>query len=121
MTTWYDIKKPFLNNARQGNRNVELVILRAVTPKAVIDALKSEVNANLEKVRTVFGAESIDYKKTTAQALIETNELDRMEKIPFLRNPDDSFVRLPYNPKTSLINCHQHDLIFDPFLQFLVV
>jgi hypothetical protein len=98
MSSWENIKYYIENSF---NENVELVILRAVSPKVVIDALKSEVNANLEKVRTVFGAESIDYKKTTAQAIIETDELDRMEKIPFLRNPDDEFVRLPYNPKNS--------------------
>ena len=102
MTRWADIEYLMTNTLRKGNKNIELVILRAVTEKAVIDKLKSEVNANLEKVRNVFGAESSDYKKTTAQALIETNELDRIEKIPFLRYPGDEFVRLPYNPKVSL-------------------
>ena len=106
LTTWEDIECPLLNNARQGKKDVELVILRAVSTEAVIKKLKSEVNDNLEKVRTVFGADSEDYKKTTAQALIETNELNRMKKIPFLRNPDDEFVRLPYNPKTSYNNHH---------------
>ena len=101
MSNWEDIEY-YIKNSRDGKKDVELVIIRAVSPQAVIDKLKSEVNANLEKVRTVFGAESIDYKKTTAQALIETNELDRIEKIPFLRYPGDEFVRLPYNPKVSL-------------------
>merc|ERR1711865_1123882 len=32
------------------------------------------------------------------------------EKIPFLRHPDDEFVRLPYNPKTSHNN--RHNLTF---------
>ena len=110
LTTWDDIECPLLNNARQGKKDVKLVILRAVSTEAVINKLKSEVNDNLEKVRTVFGADSEDYKKTTAQALIETNELNRMKKIPFLRNPDDEFVRLPYTPKTSLNN--RHNLTF---------
>jgi hypothetical protein len=109
MSNWEDIEY-YIKNSRDGKKDVELVIIRAVSPQAVIDKLKSEVNANLEKVRTVFGAESIDYKKTTAQALIETNELNRMEKIPFLRNPDDEFVRLPYNPKTPYN--HHHNLSF---------
>ena len=108
MTYWGNIKDHMKNISRGGHNilregsDIELVILRAVSSKDVIDKLKSEVNANLEKVRTVFGAESSDYKKTTAQALIETNELDRIEKIPFLRYPGDEFVRLPYNPKVSL-------------------
>ena len=34
-------------------KDIELEILRAVTPKEVIDKLKSEVNANLEHIRIV--------------------------------------------------------------------
>ena len=33
-----------------------------------------------------------------------------MEKIPFLRHPDDEFIRLPYNPKNS--NKFAHYLTF---------
>ena len=116
MTYWGNIKDHMKNISRGGHNilregsDIELVILRAVSQKDVIDKLKSEVDANLEKVCTLFGTDSNEYKKTTAQALYETKELDKMEKIPFLRHPDDEFVRLPYNPKTSHNN--RHNLTF---------
>ena len=100
------MKKSRIGLSSQDHPDIELVILRAVPQKAVIDKLKSEVNANLLKVCTLFGTDSNEYKKTTAQALYETKELDRMEKIPFLRHPDDGFIRLPYNPKNSYNNHH---------------
>ena len=110
MSRWEEIehymKKSRIGLSSQDHPDIELVILRAVPQKAVIDKLKSEVNANLEKVCTLFGTDSNEYKKTTAQALYETKELDRMEKIPFLRHPDDGFIRLPYNPKNSYNNHH---------------
>ena len=106
MSSWENIKFHIEKNLRTDNKDIELVIFRAVSQKAVIDKLKSEVNANLEKTRIVFGADSREYKKTTAQALIETKELERMEKVPFLRHPDHKFVRLPYNPKMSYNHIH---------------
>jgi hypothetical protein len=110
MSRWEEIehymKKSRIGLSSQDHPDIELVILRAVPQKAIIDKLKSEVNANLLKVCTLFGTDSNEYKKTTAQALYETKELDRMEKIPFLRHPDDGFIRLPYNPKNSYNNHH---------------